>query len=716
MAAPALRLAPSPDDWLAQPLPLLRDDLKLFPGPSEADGSPTWTVYDPVRHRYFRFGRAGFEFMARWTSPSGAALLDAIAGETTLETSADELEQFIRFLRGNTLLRADTPDAVRTLTAVGLQAKPSWASWLLHNYLFMRFPLFRPDRFLAATLPAARLLLNRRFVAVVLALGAIGLLLTLRQWDQFAHTFQHFFSLEGAAAFGVTLVAVKICHELGHAYTARKFGCRVPTMGVALMVLMPVLYTDVSDAWRLVSRRQRLLIGASGVLTELGLALIATFLWSFLPDGPARSAAFLVATTTWITSVAINASPFMRFDGYYVLSDWLAVSNLQPRSFALARWHLRRTLFGFDDPPPEVFPRRQRLILLAYAWATWIYRLALFLGIALLVYHFFIKVLGIFLFAVEMGWFVLRPFVAEAAEWGKRRGQFRLNRNLVLTLAVVVGVILLVAIPWHSRVTVPAVLRAADYATLFPPVPARIQAMDATPRRVVAAGDVLYRLEAPELEFQLRSALQKQQLLELQIERQAGGADDLANLHVLRQQLASTLTTRAGLLARQERLILRAPLAGLLTDVPPELHSGMWVKADQPLGTVVGTVSEVRGYVAAPDLERLAVSARGVFIPEDPARSSVAVEITEIAHVNVAVLDTPMLASTQGGPIAVQQAGKGVLVPATTVYRVTLRLQDGETAPAQVIPGIVLVEGEAQSVIARAARAIAAVLIRESGF
>jgi len=490
----------------------------------------------------------------------------------------------------------------------------------------------------------------------------------------------------------------------------------VPTMGVALMVLMPVLYTDVSDAWRLVSRRQRLLIGAAGVMTELGLALIATFLWSFLPDGPARSAAFLVATTTWITSLAINASPFMRFDGYYVLSDWLAVSNLQPRSFALARWHLRRTLFGFDDPPPEVFPHRQRLILLAYAWATWIYRLALFLGIALLVYHFFIKVLGIFLFAVEMGWFVLRPFVSEAAEWGKRRGQFRLNRNLILTLTAGVGVILLVTIPWHSRVSVPAVLRAGDYATLFPPVPARIKTINATPGQGIAAGDVLYRLEAPELEFQLRSALQKQQLLELQIERQAGGAEDLANIHVLRQQLASTLTTRAGLLARQERLTLRAPLAGVLADIPPELHPGLWVKADQPLGTAVGAAAEIRGYVAAPDIERLTLGAHGGFLPDDPARPSVPVEITEIAHVNAAVLDTPMLASTQGGPIAVQQGPRGTLVPTTAVYRVSLRPLRPEPAPAQVIPGTVLVEGEAQSLVARAIRAVSAVLIRESGF
>ncbi|CAK0760922.1 hypothetical protein CCP2SC5_280002 [Azospirillaceae bacterium] len=48
------------------PLPPLRDDLRLFDGPSEADGLPTWTVYDPGRHRFFRINWIAFEFLSRW--------------------------------------------------------------------------------------------------------------------------------------------------------------------------------------------------------------------------------------------------------------------------------------------------------------------------------------------------------------------------------------------------------------------------------------------------------------------------------------------------------------------------------------------------------------------------------------------------------------------------------------------------------------------------
>ena len=68
--------------------------------------------------------------------------------------------------------------------------------------------------------------------------------------------------------------------------------------------------------------------------------------------------AFLLATTTWVSTVLINASPFMRFDGYFLLSDFLQMPNLHACAFALARWDLRERLFALGEPAPEHFPPR----------------------------------------------------------------------------------------------------------------------------------------------------------------------------------------------------------------------------------------------------------------------------------------------------------------------------------------------------------------------
>ncbi len=709
------------DRFLDQPLPPIRDDVRLMEGGSEANGAPTWTIYDPVKHRFYRIGSLEFEILRRWNNRKPQEIIEAIAAETTLLATIDDLLLVFKTLAGSNLLRADRPGGIQHLLEQANAAKLSWATWLLHHYLFIRIPLVRPDAFLTATLPIARKILNRRVFNVVLALGLIGVILACRQWDAFTHTFQHFFSAEGAVAFTVTLSLVKVVHELGHAYVAKSFGCRIPTMGVALLVLVPVLYTDVSDSWRLTSRRKRIAIGVAGVTAELGLALIATFLWSFLPDGTLRSAAFLIATTTWVSTLAINLSPFMRFDGYYLLSDWLGVHNLQDRSFALARWQMRRWIFAINESEPEQFPESTRRILLAYAWVTWTYRAVVFFGIALLVYHMFFKVLGIFLFIVEVGWFLARPVTNELREWWKRRDIIGWSPNLIVGLTLFAGAFLLLALPWQTKVSVPAVERASDYVTLFSPVPAQIAAKNVVPGKPVKAGDVLFRLEAPELDYKLALTRLRISTVTLRIQRQASNHEDLDILPALQEHLATEMSTEAGLLAQKERLIIRAPFNGIVTDLAPELGLGLWVKPDQPLGRVVNYNATIfRGYLAGADLDRIKEGAWGRFIPDDPARSSTTVVVNAIEQVNAAVLDVPMLASTQGGPIAVQTAAqesnRGMLVPTSPIYRVDLAPAEPTRAPSQVIPGVVLVEADAVSPIRRLWRATVGTLIRESGF
>ncbi len=78
-----------------------------------------------------------------------------------------------------------------------------------------------------------------RFYMGVAALTLLGLYLVSRQWDAFMSSFGALMTLEGAALLLVAVTAVKILHELGHAFAATRFGCRVPTMGVAIVMLLP---------------------------------------------------------------------------------------------------------------------------------------------------------------------------------------------------------------------------------------------------------------------------------------------------------------------------------------------------------------------------------------------------------------------------------------------------------------------------------------------
>lgn len=703
---PMVRLAP------------LRDELVLHKGPRGRDGAPTWTLEDPARNRFFRIGWAEVEMLARWEKGDPAAIAGAVSAATPLDLTGEDVEEFARFLMQANLLQVRGAEANGRLYAQIQAMRMGPAKWLLKNYLFMRIPLVRPERFLNATMRYVEPLYSRNFLLLTLLVGLTGLFLVARQWDVFLNTFLHFFSLEGAALSGLALLTAKVLHELGHAYTAKRFGCRVPTMGVALMVMWPVLYTDTSAAWTLPDRTKRLAIGAAGMAAEVALACYMTLLWSFLPDGPVRSAAFLLATTTWILTLAVNLNPFMRFDGYFLTTDALDVANLQERSFRLGRWWLRERLFGFGEPKPEVFEPKMERILIGYALGTWVYRFFLFLGIALLVYHLFFKVLGIFLMIVELAWFIGMPIWNEMKEWAKRRDAYRLNLNTTLTLSGAVLLLGLGLFPWKGSVHAPALLRAENQAQIFVPTGAQLAEVMVQQGDRVEAGQPLFRFAAPDLAFELAQVERQIAVLRWQSNFHAMVNEITANRQVTWQELETAIAKRAGLRQDADRLSVAAPFAGRLVERVPELAPGAWMPQGEWLATLVSPDSAmVEAYVPEADLRRLAVGGEAVFYPEEAARPSLRLKVTDIAQTATRRLGSAKeLSSTYGGGLAAVPDKDGMPVPEMAVYRVLLAPVEMNNAPDLAVRGTVALEGERQSLAVAAWRSFMAVLVRESGF
>ena len=242
-----------------------------------------------------------------------------------------------------------------------------------------------------------------------------------------------------------------------------------------------------------------MMIDCAGVGAELMVASICTLLWSFVPDGSLRSGLFVLATTSWIASLVINLSPFMRYDGYYILSDALGVPNLQPRSFALMKWWLRELLFDLGEAPPEQFPRHLERGLILYAVVTCIYRLILFVGIAILVYHMFFKALGIILFVVEMVVFVGRPIFNELSAWWVRRDAIVANKRGRIFGFVLIGLAVIAVLPLDRSVSAPAVLSPIGDAPLVSGDPAQIAKIHVSNGDVVAAGTPIMTLLSPDL-------------------------------------------------------------------------------------------------------------------------------------------------------------------------------------------------------------------------
>ncbi len=437
-----------------------------------------------------------------------------------------------------------------------------------------------------------------------------------------------------------------------------------------------------------------------------------------MPDGLARSAVFLIATTTWIGTLAINAMPFLRFDGYYLLSDILRIDNLFERAFALGRWRLRETLFGLGEQPPERLSSVLQRFLIVFSFAVWLYRLFLFLGIAVLVYYFFFKALGVILFAVELWWFILRPVMGELTAWWRVRNEVRFNLRSATTLSVLFILLGLFFIPWRSDISISAVMIPVESSVVFSPRAARIKSIDVGNKEHVSTGQRLMQLEAPSMAYQIRRAEQQRKLLQWEIARAGSSGRLSARRMVSEEELRTVEENLAGLIEAQDQLNIRAPFAGKVIAKIETTAPGQWLPAQMPLFKLIGeSAGVIKGYLPEDELWRIQIGSDAVFYPDIPEIPPIDCRLSAVDDTSAKVLDPEMLAERHGGMIATRHLGEGEVVPKRAHYRIyldTVVLNNDQQQ--MILRGVVTLPGRSQSLAQRAWQTVYGVLIRESGF
>lgn len=667
---------------MTQTVAPLREELALMSGPPLPGGQPSWTLQDPVRNQFFQLDWSAFEILSRWALDEPSAIVTAVNDETALEINLQDVATLALFLQQNQLLRPAS-GAAPVLAMLRSKQRKKGAEWLLHNYLFLRLPLVRPDVWLSRWSPRLAFLYGRMFFRLTLAAMVLGLVGVYRQWEQFSGTLVDHFTWQGVAAYSATLMTVKTLHELGHGLTAKRHGCRVPSMGVALLVLWPVAYTDTNEVWKLSQRRQRMEIAGAGIATELLIAAWATLAWVILPDGLPRTVAFLMASTTWVSTVLINASPFMRFDGYFLLSDYLQLPNLHSRAFTLARWDMRERLFGLEEPVPEHLPQRLRNGLVVFAWCVWIYRLTVFLSVAALVYHFFIKAAGIGLFMIEISWFVLLPLRHELLAWHKRWPQIRLRKRYLGSTAMVIVLMILFVLPWPTRITTSALLQPSQQLELYAPAHALMHALPVANGVNVVATTPLLDMASPDLTRRNQQTKARQQQFSWQSNAASFNADTRTNWQLVSEQLASAQAEQATIAADMTIYQPSAPYPGKLVDLDPDMRPGQWLSQGEPLGRLIAQGPwQVVTYVDEEEVHRIATGDRAVFIADGLAGPDLHLALLSIDKTPRATLSEGALASMFGGHIGVRER-KGVLYPERAIYRVVLSVNKDEVLNTQ---------------------------------
>ena len=697
-------------------LPKIRDDLKLLETSVAEDGSKRWLLFDPVQNKYFNIAIDAFDLISNWQSDIEIDEFIKKLEKKDYEIDIESLEIFIDFLINNNLIVCEDLKYTNRMKNIQKKSKQNIFKWLIHNYLFIRIPLVKPDLWLEKNKNRVDFFYSTLWQNIVLILGFIGIVFVLRDWENFTSTFMYLFSKEGFFYYFLSLIFVKSFHELGHAFTAKRLGCKVPTMGVAFLVMFPVLYTDTTNSWKLKSKYQRLRIVVAGIKVELYLALIATFLWSFAPDGIIKSILFIIATTSWISSLLINLSPFLRFDGYYAISDITDSKNLQPRSFAMARWFIRKNILGLDEQKPENLSKQKETFFVIYAILTWIYRFFLFLGIAVLVYYFAFKVLGIILFLVEIIWFIILPIYNEMKIWWSKRKNITFNKRNIRTLLFIFSFLFLIFIPWNTTIKMPAIIETQNYFEFYSPEDAYIEEINFTNSQFVTKGDLLLKIKSPLVEHKIDLIKKDIKHINIELDKQAGFRENLNKRFILEESLSKKQNELEGLLKVKDKFEIKAPFSGKIY-FTNDFKLNQWISRKESIFVLYDNLNyRIVSFCNENDFKLLKKNSDAKFIFSSGDLKDVNVKIPEISIISTPYLEFLELSSDHAGDIATRQDVNKNIRTEQAYYKIIFDFKNKNLNLTTRKQGILATEGIRFSLAQKFYKKVIYILIRESGF
>lgn len=701
-------------------LSAVRADLTVFQGSVDELGNPTWILEDAAKGKHHQIGNAEASMLAYWHLGTAVDVARNVTESGNCLVSSDDVVRFSSWLKQQELLRFGGGDVASLVRRTAERKKVGLLKWLLEHYLFVRIPLTRPHKWLSRVAPYLEGVFTTTFWRLQGLLLAIAMWQLTKHWEVFKSAVVDTIEPSNTLWFLSAIVVSKAAHELGHAIAATRFGSPVKSMGIALVVMWPMLYTDTSNAWRLAEKKKRLIIVAAGVASEGLIALWALLLWFSAPEGGIKNAALYLATTGLAMSLAINASPFMRFDGYFLLSDFLNIPNLHTRASALAKWYLRRLLFGMkESKPEEALPATKARLLAVFALTTWCVRLVIFWGIALLVYTSFTKALGVLLWAVEITWFILLPIFKEANYVFKNRKEWQ-SKNAALSLSAVLMLLALLFAPLDTGVSGSAWMHAETVQSVFPPAPGIVRKApeNGTP---VKTGQVFLRLDSPEFRARQSQAEKYGHALAKQALAASTSAwrKGLERQSVIAAASYREQTQADGIAGELARMEISALEAGVVADVKEGLKAGVWVGTKEPICSVVSGGDVIDVFLPEQARARVAVGAEVTFfVRTDPLRGLKGT----VAGIDVAeVDDLPSVAfdKSMGGRIDISKEMNPRDKKGRTqkgIFRVRVKVLDKRVSVQHPLFGYAHVKAKPVSIAEIWGKAMLGAVIRETGF
>lgn len=162
---------------------------------------------------------------------------------------------------------------------------------------------------------------------VPLCFGFFGFILVSYSSESISIAMQSL-SLKEIIICYLIMMLVGIFHEFGHSAALMRYGEYPRRIGVAIYFIMPVLFSDVTNAWKL-NKTKRCIVDLGGIYFQLIISMLIFVVNKFTLDSYIIETAIVVS----MLQVIGNLNPFIKMDGYWFACDALGITSPLPFIF-----------------------------------------------------------------------------------------------------------------------------------------------------------------------------------------------------------------------------------------------------------------------------------------------------------------------------------------------------------------------------------------------
>lgn len=525
----------------------------------------------------------------------------------------EEVIQLLSQLHRADLLQTDMPPDISDLHQRHEILQRSRLMGHLRSPLAVRIPILDPERFLSATNFLVRPVFGWTGLILWLAAVLSALVLVTIHWSELTSNLtDRVLALENIFLLWLAYPVVKVLHEFGHAYAVKRWGGEVHEMGIMFLVFMPIPYVDATSSSAFRERYQRIVVGGVGIIVESFLAAVAMWIWINVEPGVVRSLAFNVMIIAGVSTLLFNGNPLLRYDAYYMLSDWLEIPNLAIRANRYVGYLCRRYILNIKDAQSPVSNRGEAPWMFFYGIASFLYRIFITIRIALFVAGKFF-IIGI----VLMIWGLLNTLFSplyRVMQLLVTDHQLRLRGRRVVFLSAVSAAVILVfvaVIPFPSFTVAEGVLWPPDNSQVVAGVDGFVRGINVSSGQEVQMGDLLLTCENLNLDSEME--VLEAELRELEARYNYSIVKNRTDAEIVKDEISRLEAEIERKGDEKADLLIMSPCDGVFILPGMDDLPGRYIKRGERIGYVVDFNSvTARVVVTQRDIDRVRRETRAV--------------------------------------------------------------------------------------------------------